>query len=106
LIVDHEAKSLDLLEAILDDPCYPLVRYPLVRYPLVRDESGKPLLALLVNGFALPILDVRMPRRHGKTLADQLIKARKKTANVVIIFLTACRGEDRQIVERYDSGSC
>jgi PleD family two-component response regulator len=68
LIVDDEPKNLTVLEAILDDPGYRLVR---------AQSAEQALLALLADEFALLILDVRMPDVTGFELA-QMMKARKK----------------------------
>src|SRR5215470_5888218 len=95
LIVDDEPKNLTVLEAILDDPGYRLVR---------AASAEQALLALLADEFALLILDVRMPDVTGFELA-QMIKARKKNANVPIIFLTAYYNEDQHIIEGYDTGA-
>jgi PAS domain S-box-containing protein len=95
LIVDDEPKNLTVLEAILDDPGYRLVR---------AASAEQALLALLADEFALLILDVRMPDATGFELA-QMIKARKKNANVPIIFLTAYYNEDQHIIEGYDTGA-
>jgi PAS domain S-box-containing protein len=95
LIVDDEPKNLTVLEAILDEPDYRLVR---------ADSAEQALLALLADEFALLILDIRMPSITGLELA-QTIKARKKNAHVPIIFLTAYYGEDHHIVEGYGSGA-
>jgi response regulator RpfG family c-di-GMP phosphodiesterase len=70
LIVDDEPKNLTALEAILDDPGYPLIR---------AESAEQALLALLADEFALADLDIRMPGMTGLELA-QAIKARKKTA--------------------------
>jgi PAS domain S-box-containing protein len=95
LIVDDEVRNLSVLEAILDDS----------RYRLVRAESAEQaLLALLADEFALLILDIRMPGVTGFELA-KTIKARKKTANIPIIFLTAYYGEDQHVIEGYTSGA-
>jgi DNA-binding response OmpR family regulator len=45
-----------------------------------------------------------MPGVTGLELA-QMIKARKKTANVPIIFLTAYLDDDQQIIEGYATGA-
>jgi PAS domain S-box-containing protein len=95
LIVDDEPKNLKVLEAILDDPGYRLVR--------AASAEGA-LLALLAHEFALLILDIRMPGLTGIELA-QMIRARKKTANVPIIFVTAYSDEDQQIIESYETGA-
>jgi PAS domain S-box-containing protein len=95
LIVDDEPKNLTVLEAILGDPGYRLVR---------AESAEEALLALLADEFALLILDIRMPGVTGLELA-QMIKARKKTANVPIIFLTAYLDDDQQIIDGYETGA-
>jgi PAS domain S-box-containing protein len=95
LIVDDEPRNLTALEAILDDPGYRLVR---------ASSADQALLALLVDEFALLILDIRMPGVTGFELA-QIIKERKKTANVPIIFLTAYYNEDQHTIEGYGAGA-
>lgn len=62
------------------------------------------MLALVVEEFVLLILDIRMPGMTGFELA-QMIKERKKTAGVPIIFLTAYFNEDQHILEGYGSGA-
>jgi two-component sensor histidine kinase/CheY-like chemotaxis protein len=95
LIVDDEPRNLTVLETVLDHP----------RYRVIRAESAeKALLALLQHEFAVLILDVRMPGTSGFELA-QMIKERKKTSEVPIIFLTAYYNEDQHIIEGYDSGA-
>jgi len=95
LIVDDEPKNLTVLETVLDDPSYRLVR---------ASSGEQALLALMANEFAVLVLDVRMPGMTGFELA-QMIKDRKKTARVPIIFLTAYYNEDQHILEGYGSGA-
>jgi signal transduction histidine kinase len=95
LIVDDEPKNLAVLETVLDDPGYRLVR-------AVSGEEA--LLALMAEEFALLILDVRMPGMSGFEVA-QLVKERRKTARIPIIFLTAYYNEDQHILEGYVSGA-
>lgn len=95
LIVDDEPKNLLVLESVLTDPCYRLVR---------AESADKALLALMVDEFALLILDIRMPGMTGFELA-QLVKGRKKTAMVPIIFLTAYYNEDLHVLEGYGTGA-
>src|SRR5262249_1593507 len=95
LIVDDEPKNLTVLETILQDP----------GYRLIRAESGEQaLLALVDEEFALLILDIRLPGMTGFELA-QMIKQRKKTADVPIIFLTAYYNEDQHVLEGYGTGA-
>ncbi len=95
LIVDDEPRNLAVLEAVLDDPGYRLVR---------TESAEQALLALLVDEFAVLIVDVRMPGLTGFELA-QIVKQRKKTANVPIIFLTAYYNEDQHTIEGYGAGA-
>ena len=95
LIVDDEPKNLTVLETVLDDPGYRLVR---------AESADQALLALVAEEFALLILDIRMPGMTGFELA-QMIKERKKTARVPIIFLTAYYNEDQHVLEGYGTGA-
>jgi signal transduction histidine kinase len=95
LIVDDEPRNLQVLESVLDDPDYRLVR------ALSGDEA---LLALMAEEFAVLVLDVRMPGMTGFELAA-LVKERKKTARIPIIFLTAYYNEDQHILEGYGTGA-
>ncbi len=95
LIVDDEPKNLTVLETILEEPGYRLVR---------ASSADEALLALLAEPFALLILDIRMPGMTGFELA-QVIKQRKRTAHVPIIFLTAYYNEDQHVLEGYDTGA-
>ena len=95
LIVDDEPRNLAVLESILDDPSYRLVR---------AGSGDEALLALVAEEFALLVLDVQMPRMNGFELAH-LVKERRKTARIPIIFLTAYYNEDQHILEGYGSGA-
>ena len=95
LIVDDEPRNLAVLESVLDDPGYRLVR---------ATSGDEALLALMADEFAVLVLDVRMPGMTGFELA-QLIKERKKTARIPIIFLTAYYNEDQHILEGYGTGA-
>ena len=95
LIVDDEPKNLTVLETVLDDPGYRLVR---------AESADQALLALVSEEFALLILDIQMPGMTGFELA-QLIKERKKIAQVPIIFLTAYYNEDQHALEGYSAGA-
>ncbi len=95
LIVDDEPKNLTVLETVLDDPGYLLIR---------ANSGDEALMALMAHEFAVLVLDVRMPGMTGFELA-QLIKERKKTAQIPIIFLTAYYNEDQHVLEGYGSGA-
>jgi len=95
LIVDDEPKNLTVLETVLDDPSYRLIR---------AQSAEQALLALVSEEFALLILDIQMPGMTGFELA-QMIKDRKKTACVPIIFLTAYYNEDQHVLEGYGNGA-
>jgi two-component sensor histidine kinase/AmiR/NasT family two-component response regulator len=95
LIVDDEPKNLTVLRSILDAPDYRIVS---------AGSADEALLALIAEQFAVLILDVRMPGMNGFELA-QIIKERKKTARVPIIFLTAYYGEDHHILDAYGAGA-
>src|SRR6476660_8577153 len=95
LIVDDEPKNLTVLESVLDDP----------GYRLVRAKSGEEaLLALMAEEFAVLVLDGRMPGMNGFEVA-QLVKERRKTARIPIIFLSAYYTEDQHILEGYGTGA-
>ncbi len=95
LLVDDEPKNLTALETVLDDPRYRLVR---------AGSADEALLALVAEEFALLVLDIQMPGMNGFELA-QMIKERKKTASVPIIFLTAYYSEDEHVLEGYSTGA-
>lgn len=95
LLVDDEPRNLTVLETILNDPIYRLVR---------AESADEALLALVREEFALIILDIQMPEMTGFELA-QMIKQRKKTAGVPIIFLTAYYSDFEHVLEGYDSGA-
>src|SRR6185503_15490807 len=91
LIVDDEPRNLTVLETVLSDPNYRLVR------AVSPDEA---LLAVVSQDFALLILDVQMPGMTGFELANT-IKSRRKSAQIPIIFLTAHFNDDEHVLEGY-----
>ena len=79
LLVDDRSANLVALEAILGS----------LNQTLVRAGSGEDALrALLHDDFALILLDAQMPGMDGFETATR-IKARERTKDVPIIFLTA-----------------
>ena len=95
LIVDDEPANLVVLETVLEDPGYRLVR---------AESPEQALLALVEDEFALLVLDIRMPGMTGFELA-KMIKQRRKTAGVPIIFLTAYYDKDQHQGEGYETGA-
>ena len=95
LLVDDDPRNLDVLESVLVSPEYSLFR------ARTADEA---LLALIAHEFAVIVLDVRMPDLGGLELA-QIIKQRKKTRHLPIIFLTAYYQEDKDVLEGYGAGA-
>ena len=95
LLVDDDARNLDVLESILSCPDYRLFR------ARTADEA---LLALIAEEFAVIVMDVRMPDVSGYELA-QLIKQRKRTQHIPILFLTAYYREDDDVLQGYGAGA-
>jgi len=95
LLVDDDPKNLMVLETILNSPDYHLVK---------ASSADQTLLALMKEEFAAIVLDVQMPDMSGLELA-RLIKQRKKTQHVPILFLTAYYQEDEHVVLGYDAGA-
>jgi CheY-like chemotaxis protein len=75
LMVDDRPENLLVLEAMLDD----------LGENLVRANSGEEALkAILVQDFAVILLDVQMPVLDGFETAE-LIKSREKSSTIPII---------------------
>lgn len=95
LIVDDRRENLQALEAVLSGE----------DRRLVMVGSGKEAIQKLLNDeYALILLDVMMPGMDGFELA-RLIKAREKTRNVPIIFLTAIATDVEHIFKGYSVGA-
>ncbi len=95
LIVDDDPRNLDVLESILQSEEYTFVR------ALTAERA---LRELLEGEFAAIILDIQMPEMSGIELAH-LIKQRKRTRHIPIIFLTAYFQEDKDVLEGYGIGA-
>ncbi len=95
LLVDDEVRNLDVLESILAAPGYRLVR---------AQAAQEALMALIDGEFAAIVLDIQMPGTNGLELAH-LIKQRKRTQHIPIIFLTAYFQEDKDIIQGYEVGA-
>src|SRR4030095_13479087 len=94
LLVDDDPKNRLALEAILDSPAHRLVKC---------QTADAALLALMQEDYAAIVLDVQMPDLNGIELA-KLIKQRKRTQHIPILFLTAHYRENEHAVLGYDAG--
>jgi CheY-like chemotaxis protein len=95
LLVDDRHENLVALEAILSS----------LNQTLVPVKSGEEALkALLVDEFAVILLDVVMPGMDGFETASH-IKRRPKTRDVPIIFLTAASAEPDHAFRGYAAGA-
>ncbi|EMJ96113.1 histidine kinase dimerization/phosphoacceptor domain -containing protein [Leptospira alstonii] len=96
LIVDDNQDNLDVMETILENE----------PYQIVTALSGRDALKLILKyDFALIFMDVRMPIMDGLETA-RIIRERRKSAHVPIMFLTAYAREDaRQIIQGYSLGA-
>src|SRR5882757_9188893 len=94
LLVDDEPRNLDALESILETSDCSFVR---------AESAEQALLALLHHEFAAIVLDIKMPGTSGVELA-RLIKQRKRTQHVPILFLTAHMLDERDVLEAYGVG--
>ncbi|MFL5361154.1 MAG: ATP-binding protein, partial [Myxococcales bacterium] len=95
LIVDDREANLLALEAVLE---------PLGE-KLVKARSGREALRFLLHeDCALILLDVQMPELDGFETAA-LIRERERTRYTPIIFVTAVRREEEQILKGYANGA-
>src|SRR4051812_3779408 len=95
LIVDDRDANLLALEAVLE---------PLGER-LIKARSGRDALRfLLQEDCALILLDVQMPELDGFETAA-LIRERERSRYTPIIFVTAIRREEEQIVKGYANGA-
>ncbi len=95
LLVDDDANNLLALESILEAPDHRLVKVQ------TADDA---LLALMQDDYAAIVLDVQMPDLSGIELA-RLIKQRRKTQHIPLIFLTAHYRDNEHAVLGYDVGA-
>jgi response regulator RpfG family c-di-GMP phosphodiesterase len=95
LLVDDRPENLVALEAMLGA----------LDQTLVRATSGEEALkALLVDDFAVILLDVRMPDMDGFDTAAH-IKRRERTKDIPIIFLTAVPDGPHHTFRGYGAGA-
>ena len=95
LLVDDEPRNLDVLESILETD----------DHRLVRAQTAEVALLELVRGeFACIVLDIQMPDMNGIELA-RLIKTRKRSQFIPILFLTAYYQEEKHVLQGYGAGA-
>ncbi len=95
LLVDDEARNLDALEAILEDPGYRLLR---------AEDADRALRLLLESDIAAIVLDIKMPGVSGFELA-KMIKNTKRFRETPIVFLTAYLIDDQDVIAGYGAGA-
>lgn len=95
LLVDDQPENLVALEAILGE----------LGANLVKATSGEEALrCLLHNDFAVILLDVQMPQMDGFEVAT-LIRSRKRSRDIPIIFLTAFSSSEQFMFKGYALGA-
>jgi signal transduction histidine kinase len=95
LVVDDQESNLDVIDTILMQPDCRLVR---------ARSADEALLALLDHDVAVIILDIMMPGMNGLELAE-LIKQRRRTRDIPILFLTAHMVDEVDILRGYGTGA-
>jgi CheY-like chemotaxis protein len=95
LLVDDRRSNLLALEALLE---------PLGRRTVLAESGADALRHLLNEEFAVILLDVQMPGMDGFETA-RLIRARPRTRQVPIIFVTAISMASEHAFEGYRAGA-
>ena len=95
LLVDDRAENLVALEAVLE---------PLGHHLVCATSGAAALRELLLGDFACILLDVQMPDLDGFELAT-LIKERRRSRHIPIIFVTALSKEEQHVYRGYSAGA-
>jgi len=95
LVVDDHQANLNVLEALLDGPD---------RKIFCALSGNEALRILLKEDVAAILLDVKMPTMDGYETA-RLIRAREKSQDIPIIFLTAFHRDEVDIQKGYGLGA-
>lgn len=95
LIVDDQPTNLNALEAMLEGSGCRIVR---------AQSANEALMCLLQNDFAAIVLDIKMPGVGGIELAT-LIKQRKRSRHIPILFLTAYLVDQPDLLRGYGAGA-
>ncbi len=95
LLVDDQPANLVSLEAILEAD----------GRELIKAHSGPEALKILLKeDISLVLLDVQMPGMDGFEVAE-LMRQRKGTQNIPIIFVTAISKESKYVFKGYQAGA-
>jgi CheY-like chemotaxis protein len=95
LLVDDRADNLLALEAILQG---------MAVEPVAVSSGTDALKQLLIDDFAVILLDAQMPHMDGFETARR-IKERERTRNVPIVFLTAADRDAQLALRGYAAGA-
>jgi len=95
LVVDDVPANVTAVEAALA---------PLGRRLVTARSGAEALARLLEEDFALILLDVQMPTMDGYECA-KLIRARERSRRIPIIFITAHRHEEEDVLRAYQLGA-
>ena len=95
LIVDDDERTTLAVSTVLED----------LNQNLVIAHSGEEALRhLLYDDFAVILLDLQMPGMDGYETAT-MIRARKRTRHIPILFLTAVFHDDSHLLQAYSAGA-
>ena len=95
LLVDDRPENLLVLEGVLED----------CDYHLAKAQSGPEALRMVLKQvFDLVLLDVQMPGMDGFEVAE-LLRGKRETKDIPLIFITANSKEAKYIQRGYDVGA-
>jgi len=95
LIVDDDERTALAVQTVLEDLNQTLV---------VANSGEEALRKLLYDDFAVILLDLHMPGMDGYETAS-LIRSRKRTRHVPILFLTAVFRDESHLFQAYSAGA-
>jgi len=95
LVVDDDPRNLIAVQEVLRSP----------GVEVVTTDSGEGALRhVLMDDFAVILLDVQMPRLDGYEVAS-LIRNRPRSSRVPILFLTAFNKDEMHVFKGYSAGA-
>jgi signal transduction histidine kinase len=95
LLVDDEPRNLEVLEAIIAEPGYRLLRAP---------DADTALRLLVEHDVAAIVMDIKMPGTSGFELA-KMIKGTRRYRQIPILFVTAYMVDDQDVLTGYGAGA-